>query len=250
MPVIDSRPARRWLGVALVLAAASPLGSLRAQKTGPAGATASAAPAPLAPKPTKESALRRLAAAFNRAAAARAQSRDPDRYDDTFRKYSKRYFGVAFDWRYFKAQGMAESGLQATARSWVGARGVMQLMPSTFRAIQSQRPELRSIDDPEWNIAAGILHDRDLWRLWQRTTPEDERHRFMFASYNAGEGTILRACSVARDARLDQSFWASIERVAPTVSRWRYRETLGYVRRIDSTYARLQAARLPGHHDR
>lgn len=227
----------------VLLLAAAPWANLRAQATPAAGATTSAAP--LAPKPAKESALRTLAAAFNRAAAARSQSRDPDRYDDAFRKYSKRYFGVAFDWRYFKAQGMAESGLQANARSWVGARGVMQLMPSTFRAIQTQRPEFHSIDDPEWNIAAGILHDRDLWRLWQRTIPEDERHRFMFASYNAGEGTILRACSVARDARLDQSFWASIERVAPTVTRWRYRETLGYVRRIDSNYVRLQRERTP-----
>ena len=236
----DSMVARAALGV--LVASALAVAPARAQAPG-AGATAPAAP--LAAKPANESALRRLATAFNRAAASRAQTRDPDRYDDAFRKYSKRYFGVAFDWRYFKAQGMAESGLQATARSWVGARGVMQLMPSTFRAIQSQRPELRSIDDPEWNIAAGILHDRDLWRLWARTTPEDERHRFMFASYNAGEGTILRACSAARDARLDQSNWSSIERVAPVVTRWRYRETLGYVRRIDSTYTRLQAARTP-----
>ena len=235
---------RRMLVATLACAGALPLAAARGQAAAPADTTASAAP--LAPKPAQQSALRRLAAAFNSTAIARASARDPDRYDDSFRKYSKRYFGVAFDWRYFKAQGLAESGLHANARSWVGARGVMQLMPSTFRAIQTHRPELRSIDDPEWNIAAGILHDRDLWRLWEPTTTDDERHRFMFASYNAGEGTILRACSVARDARLDQSFWASIERVAPTVTRWRYRETLGYVRRIDSTYARLQSARTPG----
>ena len=34
--------------------------------------------------------------------------RDADRYDQTFRKYSKRYFGVGYDWRVFKAQAMAE----------------------------------------------------------------------------------------------------------------------------------------------
>jgi hypothetical protein len=36
----------------------------------------------------------------------------------------------------------------------------MQLMPSTFKEIASKRPEFTSIDDPEWNIAAGILHVR------------------------------------------------------------------------------------------
>jgi hypothetical protein len=40
-----------------------------------------------------------------------ASDRGPNRYDDTFRKYSKRYFGPGYDWRAFKAQGMTESNL-------------------------------------------------------------------------------------------------------------------------------------------
>ena len=99
---------------------------------------------------------------------ARAQRRAPaDRYDDTFSKYSKRYFGPAFDWRIFKAQGMAESNLDPKARSQVGARGVMQLMPATFREIASKNPELKRIDHPEMNIAAGIAYDRQLWTRWE-----------------------------------------------------------------------------------
>ena len=178
-----------------------------------------------------------------RAVTARTLRRDSARYDDYFRKYSKRYFGVGFDWRLFKAQGMAESELNPTARSWVGARGIMQLMPSTFAAIQSRRPEFRSIDDPEWNIAAGIMHNRYLWRRWERDVVEAERHRFMFGSYNAGDGTIARARGAASAAQLDNAQWHSIEQVAPKVQRWRYRETLGYVRKIDLNYAKLRAAR-------
>ena len=136
-------------------------------------------------------------------AIARAQQRREvrkaeHRYDDTFRRYSKRYFGPAFDWRWFKAQGMAESNLDSAATSRVGARGVMQLMPSTFRYIQTRRPEFRSIDDPEWNIAAGIMHDRYLWKLWEKQVGGPDRHAFMFGSYNAGEGTIGRAADSAR----------------------------------------------------
>ena len=186
----------------------------------------------------QSSAIGRAADAFERVAAARNARKISVRFDPTFKKYSKRYFGPAFDWRYFKAQGFAESGLKPDATSWVGARGLMQLMPSTYREIASHRPEFGPIDQPEWNIAAGIMHDRYLWQLWQRDVPDDERHRFMFASYNAGEGTIARALTVAR-TKGGAPAWASIEQIAPSVQRWRYTETLGYVKRIDSTYARL-----------
>ena len=182
--------------------------------------------------------LSKVGVAMERAAEARAAKKISQRYDPTFRKYTKRDFGPVFDWRYFKAQGFAESGLNANAKSWVGARGVMQLMPSTYQAIASRRPEFGPIDQPEWNIAAGIMHDRYLWQLWGKDVPESERHHFMFASYNAGEGTINRALAAAR-ARAGAPVWATVEQIAPTVQRWRYSETLGYVRRIDSTYAKL-----------
>lgn len=178
-----------------------------------------------------------VAAAFLAALAAPRDAsaqgkRDVDRYDQSFRKYSKRYFGVGFDWRVFKAQAMAESQMNPNARSWVGARGLMQLMPSTFKDIQSNASGFGSIDDPEWNIAAGILHDRDMWRRWARDSIESDRREFMFASYNAGEGTIMNAQRACVARSLDQRAWRSVETVAPEVPRWRYRETLGYVRKI------------------
>jgi len=186
------------------------------------------------------STLSKTGVALERVAQARAAKKISERYDPTFRKYTKRFFGPAFDWKYFKAQGFAESGLNANAQSWVGARGVMQLMPSTYHDIASHRPEFGAIDQPEWNIAAGIMHDHYLWQLWGKGVPETERHHFMFASYKAGEGTITRALAAAK-AKNGDPVWANVEQVAPTVQRWRYSETLGYVRRIDSTYAKLIA---------
>ena len=178
------------------------------------------------------------------AAGAAAQGRPTaakDRYDEHFRKYSKRFFGVAWDWRLFKAQGMAESDLEAKARSYVGARGIMQLMPATFGEIRRRNGELRSIEDPETNIAAGIMHDRYLWRILPDTMTDDERQRFMFASYNAGQGTIRRARGTAKAEGLDHTRWTAIETVAPKVQRWRYRETLGYVRKIEVNHQNLVA---------
>ena len=211
---------RRALPVALLLASLAAAPPARAQAAG----------------------VRRAAAALSQAADARAQRKATARFDPIFIKYTKRYFGIGTDWRPFKAQGMAESGLSPTAQSRVGARGIMQLMPSTYRQIQSALPQFGRIDNPEWNIAAGILHDRDLWTLWKKDVPDDERWAFMFAGYNAGEGTIMRARRSAAAARLDDRSWRSIERVAPTVERWRYEETLGYVRTIQANSRALGAA--------
>ncbi len=175
------------------------------------------------------------------ATCAQAQGRNPEnRYDDTFRKYSKHHFGPSFDWRLFKAQGLAESNLDSLAKSGVGARGIMQLMPTTFHEIVSRNPDLKhTIDDPEWNIAAGISYDRRLWLLWAQDSVHANCSQFMFASYNAGRGTILGAQGTARAARLDPRAWPSIESVAPSVPRWRHRETLGYLRRIDGQLSRM-----------
>jgi membrane-bound lytic murein transglycosylase F len=162
-----------------------------------------------------------------------------DRYDDTFRKYSKRFFGPTFDWQYFKAQALAESGLDPNAKSPVGARGLMQLMPGTYALIKSRRQDMGAITDPEWNIAAGIMHNRGLWYRWKDAATEEERIRFMFGSYNAGEGPILRARNMARTKKLNERAWESIETVAPEVPRWRYRETLPYVRKIEKNHQSL-----------
>jgi membrane-bound lytic murein transglycosylase F len=162
-----------------------------------------------------------------------------DRYDDTFRKYSQRFFGPGFDWRIFKAQAMAESNIDMNARSWVGARGIMQLMPSTFSEIRSKNPEIGAINKPEWNIAAGVYYDRQLWKQWTDQQGEERSQPFMFGSYNAGRGTLLRAQDVARIRILDPTAWFSIQTVAPDVPRWRHEETLAYVEKIKVNLARM-----------
>ena len=157
-----------------------------------------------------------------------------DRHDDTFRKYSKRFFGVGFDWRIFKAQGMAESNLNLNAKSFVGAQGIMQLMPTTFQEIRSKNPEIKTINHPEWNIAAGVYYDRQLWTQWREDIDQFDHNRFMLSSYNAGRGTLMRAQEVARTKTLDPKLWPSIRAVAPEVPRWRHQETLGYIERIEA----------------
>jgi soluble lytic murein transglycosylase-like protein len=161
-------------------------------------------------------------------------------YDEYFRKYSKRYFGVNKDWRWFKAQAIAESNLDSSARSPVAAKGVMQIMPTTFAELQKKNPEFENIEDPRWNIAAGIYYDSTLWRRFEALSDEQQRRSFMFGAYNAGPTTITRARKLAESAGHDSTQWSSVVAVAPKVPAWRHKETLTYIERIQGIFGSLQ----------
>jgi len=143
-------------------------------------------------------------------------------FDHYFKKYTKRYFGPHFDWRWFKSQGIAESNLKVLAQSHVGAQGIMQLMPETYDEIREQNPLFAKVNDPKWNIAAGIFYDRQLYRKWRKPLPSEERLFLAFSSYNAGYGRVLKA--VKRTKNKDYT-WVMVKQHLP-------KETKGYVARI------------------
>ena len=157
------------------------------------------------------------------------------KYDDHFRKNAKHFFGPGTDWRWFKSQGLAESNLDPNAKSWVGAVGVMQIMPATGKEISRQahgQLPRGGIRDYRWNIAAGIYYDRQLY-VRRELPEEDDTLAFMFASYNAGYGRMNQAidlCKKRSNAACDT--WREIGAIAQHVKRWRHRETLGYLKRI------------------
>ncbi len=154
-------------------------------------------------------------------------------YDQHFTKYSKRFFGVGFDWHYFKAQAVAESNLREDARSPVGAVGVMQIMPRTFEEIQRKNPAITgSLDQPRWNIAAGIWYDRQHFVVWAADRSLVERLKFTFGSYNAGRSSILRAQQFALGEGLNAMLWDSVAGELPRVTGRRSQETVAYVARV------------------
>lgn len=156
-----------------------------------------------------------------------------NQYDFYFKKYSKRYFGIGFDWYWFKSQALAESALKENAESWVGAKGLMQLMPNTFKEIQSKFPEHVNINSPKWNISAGIFYNRRLYDEWTAKRPFFDRLAFMFASYNAGLGNILKGQKICNKKNIGNcNLWTNITIVADQVNTWKSEETLHYVVRI------------------
>lgn len=163
------------------------------------------------------------------------------KYDKYFSKYSKRYFGPNFDWHYFKAQAIAESRLKATAESHVGALGVMQIMPRTFEEIVRKNPTIKGTrEQPKWNISAGIYYDRKLWKLWKAERSFEDRLAFMFGSYNAGKGNILRAQKIAETSGMNPNLWGSIEPALPKITGKRSRETIDYIKKIQLIKGVLQ----------
>lgn len=174
-----------------------------------------------------------LAALSTAMAGDFSRYKDHDDYDDYFRKYSKRFFGPAFDWHYFKAQAVAESNLNPDAKSWVGAQGIMQIMPRTFEEIRTKNTYIQgSPQEPRWNIAAGIWYNKQQFDFWQRGRPLDERLKFMYGSYNAGRGNLLKAQREAIEAGLNPRIWASMYQALPRVTGDHSKETLGYVEKI------------------
>lgn len=153
-------------------------------------------------------------------------------YDDLFKRFSAEFFGPAFDWTWFKVQAYCESLLNPLAVSDAGAVGIMQLMPGTSSEMAVRLNICDSPYDPEFNIRCGIAYDRRMWNVWKK---EDgiERLRFMFASYNAGPGHIIKAQRLAAIKNKWASVSAHLYKItgdddAP--------ETIGYVRRIEKMH--------------
>jgi membrane-bound lytic murein transglycosylase F len=72
-----------------------------------------------------------------------------------------------------------------------------------------------------------------MYKKWREDRSFLDRMRFMLGSYNAGFRTILTAQKLSRKNGFSGRDWESIKSVAPRVSKWREKETLGYVRKIE-----------------
>ena len=108
----------------------------------------------------------------------------------------------------------------------MGAVGVMQILPSTYREIKRSSPLMQSIKTPRWNIAAGIYYDRYMYRRWgESELDSNERLSFAFGSYNAGFGGVKKAYKKASKVHSKIETWDQ-------VSSFSSKETRRYVKRI------------------
>jgi membrane-bound lytic murein transglycosylase MltF len=158
-------------------------------------------------------------------------SEDAKRFQETialFNKYAPRYH---FDAVMLAAQGYQESRLDQSARSHVGAIGIMQIMPATGAELQ-----VGDIRVAESNVHAGAKYmDRLMTRYFQDAKfTEVNRTLFAFAAYNAGPGNISKARGEAGKRGLDPDRW--FNHVEVVVAEKIGREPTTYVRNIYKYY--------------
>jgi len=147
---------------------------------------------------------------------------------ELFRKYSDRY---DVDFLLMAAQGYQESQLDQSARSHVGAIGVMQVMPATGRELR-----VGDITQTEPNIHAGVKYMRQTLDANFKDEAMDKLNKalFTFASYNAGPGRVRQLRRLAEKRGLDPNVWfGNVEQIA---SERIGRETVTYVSNIYKYY--------------
>ena len=106
------------------------------------------------------------------------------------------------DWRLFTAQMFVESRFDPTARSHMGAYGLMQMMPRT-----AEQMGVADLNDPAQQIRAGAQYMRWLDARFSAELDLIDRYAFTLASYNAGYGHVQDARRVAERMELDPDRW-------------------------------------------
>lgn len=121
-------------------------------------------------------------------------------YDKHIKEAASR---IGWDWRLLAAVAYQESKFNPDAESWVGATGLMQLMPETAEIFGAEDPL-----DPEQNIMAGANYLKWLDDFWTDEIPDvEERRKFVLASYNVGQGHVLDARRLADKYGKDPQRW-------------------------------------------
>ncbi|MCB1321770.1 MAG: transporter substrate-binding domain-containing protein, partial [Leptospiraceae bacterium] len=120
-------------------------------------------------------------------------------YDDQIKAAAKK---IDWDWRLLASLIYQESRFNPNARSWAGATGLMQLMPATGLEMG-----VTQLHDPTQNISAGIKYLALLKERFQHIENEEERLKFILASYNAGPGHVEDAQLLAEAFDHDPNIW-------------------------------------------
>jgi membrane-bound lytic murein transglycosylase F len=122
------------------------------------------------------------------------------RWDDILKQKSNE---IGWDWRLIASLVYQESGFRSDAVSWMGAQGLMQLMPGTARIYG-----IDSLSSPDENIDAGIQYLKMLDdRFKDIVTDPDERIKFVLAAYNAGIAHVFDARRLAEKYGRDPNVW-------------------------------------------
>lgn len=122
-------------------------------------------------------------------------------FDRLFKKYAEE---IGWDWRLLASLAYTESNFDTTAVSWAGAKGLMQLMPRTAKAMGVPPGKEQN---PEESIKAAVKYIAATNNSLRMIPDQKERINFILAAYNAGLGHIFDAMALAEKYGKNKYIW-------------------------------------------
>ena len=122
-------------------------------------------------------------------------------YDNIFKQYA---IQCGWDWKLLAAQAYQESSFDPNAVSYMGAMGLMQLMPNTARQLGVADSD---VFNPQSNVRGAVKLINQLNTHYSSITNSDERINFILAAYNAGPGHIDDARTLSKKYGKDPNIW-------------------------------------------
>ena len=174
-------------------------------------------------------------------------------FDSLFRAYAD----SVCDWKMLAAIAYVESRFDTTARSGMGAQGLMQIMPSTYHHILARMGMADTMaQNVDLDVRVAVRYLDDLSNLFNFIN-ENERINYILGSYNGGSNHIFDAMRIARKKGINRYSWSSLAPVLSSLTdpevygdsvclygAWDATETLNYVRRVTRKYKEYNSQEL------
>jgi len=109
---------------------------------------------------------------------------------------------LGWDWRLLCSQIYQESRFDPRSKSWVGASGLIQLMPETAKEVG-----VSNIFDPQQNIRGGIKYLNRLRNRFVSVEDSIQKIKFTLAAFNCGSGHVLDAMRLAEKHGKNPNIW-------------------------------------------
>ncbi len=174
------------------------------------------------------------------------------KYDRYFQMYSET---AKMDWRLMAAQCYQESCFDPNAKSWAGACGLMQIMPSTADHLGLP---MSMVHEPEANIAAAAKYMAELQQHFSDIGDPGQRILFALAAYNGGMHHIRDAMTLTRKNGGNPTNWGAVKEYVLKLSQPTYyndpsvkygymrgAETTNYVDKIRSRWGEYCGGNVP-----
>ena len=128
------------------------------------------------------------------------EKRQISEFDAVIKKYAAE---LGWDWRLLASQIYQESRFDPKAKSWAGAKGLMQMMPNTAKSMG-----VMNVNNASQSVRGGTEYLTWISRNFTEVPDSLTRVKFTLAAYNCGLGHVQDAQRLANKRGLDPNQWS------------------------------------------